>query len=130
MSTPPLHSREPRPWTRHDLPEISDPLEQPHPLEPLTPRRLWSAWHYAVLIYPEPRERYRPALAALFAELGGGERYNAIVRQLRWMHQTGIDPEPINALIGDWSSDLDARHRAINAATAKLAAAYHQETHP
>ena len=103
------------PWRRYELAAISDPLEQPHPLDPQTPRRLWRAWHYAVLIYPEA-DGERAGLDALLHALGGGPLYNAVLRQLRWMRRVSVDPQPILASIRAWQRDTDTQRRAIAAA--------------
>lgn len=109
------NSAGPAPWTRLALAPITDALEQPHPLEPETPRRLWRVWHFAVLIYPEPLAQHPVALAALRAEVPSA-LYNAVVRQLRWMHHVGIEAEPIRDRIAAFQRDTAAQRRAIAAA--------------
>jgi hypothetical protein len=109
------YSASPAPWTRLALAPITDALEQPHPLDPETPRRLWRVWHWAVLIYPEPIPQHPTALDALRAEVPSA-LYNAVVRQLRWMYRVAVDPAPIRARIADWQRDHDGQRRAIAAA--------------
>ena len=114
-TAPSGNSAGPAPWTRLALAPITAALEQPHPLDPATPRRCWRVWQDAVLIDPEPRPQHPAALQALRAEVPkAGD--NGVRRPLRWRHPVGIDVAPLRAGIAAWPHDAEVQRRASAAA--------------
>ena len=99
------------PWQRRALAGISDPLEQPHPIDDGLPRRFWRGWHYAVLIACEPRADWHGHLAQVPAQ-----HRAAAARHLRWRADHAIDAAALCRAIVGWESEHAARQRSIERA--------------